>query len=104
MPLRFVAKKPEAPVPEKAAVEETSNNKAAPVEIPSASEPQQEQVQDQPQQESSAHNNNSEVSPFQLKLNQLQEMGFPNTSRNIELLVKHNGDLILTIKDLLEEL
>lgn len=39
---------------------------------------------------------------FEQKLKQLEEMGFPNRSKNIEFLVKRNGDMILVVKDLLD--
>jgi len=41
-------------------------------------------------------------SPFESKLNQLEEMGFSNKTRNIEFLVKRKGDMIHVVKDLLE--
>jgi len=43
-----------------------------------------------------------ESSPFESKLAQLEEMGFDNRFRNIELLMKRKGDMILVVKDLLE--
>ena len=43
-----------------------------------------------------------ELSPFEAKLKQLEEMGFVNRERNIETLVKRSGDLVKTIRDLLE--
>jgi hypothetical protein len=45
-----------------------------------------------------------ELNPFQLKLNQLADMGFSNTARNIQLLVKFHGDLVPTIRELLDEI
>jgi len=42
-------------------------------------------------------------SPFENKLKQLEEMGFPNRARNIEALVKHNGDMTFVVKDLLDD-
>lgn len=40
--------------------------------------------------------------PFEHKLKQLEEMGFSNRAKNIEYLVKRNGDMILVVKDLLD--
>jgi len=37
---------------------------------------------------------------FVQKLSQLQEMGFTNRQRNIEVLVKNNGNIIETVRDL----
>jgi hypothetical protein len=113
IPLNFVAKKQEEkkeeatiPVDEKPVTAEDDATKAsgATVDIPTPSEPQQEEQQQPEQRQEESTPSNIEATPFQLKLNQLQEMGFPNTRRNIELLVKHSGDLVLAIKDLLEEL
>jgi len=42
------------------------------------------------------------ISNLESKLHQLQEMGFGNDEQNTELLTKHNGDLLLTVKDLIE--
>jgi hypothetical protein len=41
-------------------------------------------------------------SPFEAKLAQLEEMGFTNRGRNIDLLVKRKGDMLRVVKDLLE--
>jgi len=41
-------------------------------------------------------------SPFETKLKQLEEMGFLNRPHNIELLVKYHGDMVQTVKVLLE--
>jgi len=41
-------------------------------------------------------------SPFESKLKQLEEMGFINRGRNIEVLVKNKGDMVLVVRDLLE--
>jgi len=43
-----------------------------------------------------------EVTPFEAKLAQLEEMGFTNRGRNVDLLVKRKGDMIRVVKDLLE--
>jgi len=42
-------------------------------------------------------------SPFQSKLIQLEEMGFRDRTANIELLIKHGGNLLKSVKDLLEK-
>jgi len=42
------------------------------------------------------------ISPFEAKLRQLEEMGFINKQKNIELLVKHKGDMLQAVKFLLE--
>jgi len=44
----------------------------------------------------------SEISPFESKLVLLEEMGFPDRQGNVKLLVKHTGDMVLVIKELLE--
>lgn len=41
--------------------------------------------------------------PFQVKLGQLEEMGFTNRSKNIESLIKNSGDVLKTVKELLEK-
>ncbi len=43
------------------------------------------------------------ASPFEIKLQQLSDMGFGNRSRCIDLLVQFQGDMIETVKQLLEE-
>jgi len=43
-----------------------------------------------------------QISNLESKLHQLKEMGFGNDEQNTELLSKHNGDLLLTVKDLIE--
>jgi len=45
---------------------------------------------------------NVTISPFESKLNQLEEMGFVNRNNNVELLVKFNGDMLQTVRALLE--
>lgn len=42
------------------------------------------------------------MTPFEQKLKQLEEMGFVNKQRNIELLVQHKGDMLQAVKYLLE--
>jgi len=42
-------------------------------------------------------------SPFEVKLKQLEDMGFTDRARNIELLIKHNGQLVTVVKTLLDE-
>jgi len=43
-----------------------------------------------------------EANPFEAKLQQLEDMGFENRALNIELLVKYKGDMIATVRNLLE--
>jgi hypothetical protein len=43
-----------------------------------------------------------QISPFEAKLNQLEEMGFNDKSRNIFTLVHRKGDLVQAIRDLLD--
>jgi len=43
-----------------------------------------------------------EQHPFESKLKQLDEMGFSDRVKNISLLVKHNGDMLAVVRDLLE--
>jgi len=42
------------------------------------------------------------ISAFEAKLQQLEEMGFSDRPRNVELLVKCNGDMVSVVRDLLE--
>jgi len=58
---------------------------------------------------SDASNNNTkeaqgqgQVSPFEKKVRQLSEMGFNDKMRNIQLLLQNNGDMLETVKSLLE--
>lgn len=44
----------------------------------------------------------TELSPFESKLKQLEEMGFVNRQKNIEFLVRSKGDMLETVKFLLE--
>jgi len=41
------------------------------------------------------------ISPFELKVQQLEEMGFPNRALNIQLLIQSKGDIIQVVKKLL---
>jgi hypothetical protein len=43
-----------------------------------------------------------ELSPFEAKLVQLEDMGFVDREKNIERLVRNSGDLVRTIRELLE--
>jgi len=43
-----------------------------------------------------------EPSPFEVKLKQLEDMGFSDKQRNVELMVKNNGDMLQVVRDLLE--
>jgi len=43
-----------------------------------------------------------EVTLFESKLQQLEEMGFESRALNIELLVKYKGDMIATVRNLLQ--
>eukprot|EP01114_Cavostelium_apophysatum_P022267 TRINITY_DN799_c0_g1_i1.p1 TRINITY_DN799_c0_g1~~TRINITY_DN799_c0_g1_i1.p1 ORF type:complete len:292 (+),score=93.14 TRINITY_DN799_c0_g1_i1:100-975(+) len=45
----------------------------------------------------------AEDAPFQSKMNQLEEMGFRDRSKNIEVLINNGGDLLQSVKDLLEK-
>jgi len=42
------------------------------------------------------------ATPFEQKLKQLEEMGFADRAKNIELLVKFNGDIVRVVKSLLD--
>jgi len=42
------------------------------------------------------------VTPFEQKLKQLEEMGFLDKARNIDLLVKFSGDIVRVVKTLLD--
>ena len=55
-------------------------------------EPKVEEKKSQPKQ----------LSPFEAKLKQLEEMGFTNALQNINVLVKYNGDMLNAVKHLLE--
>jgi len=41
--------------------------------------------------------------PFQAKLRQLEEMGFNSRTRNIEILIRNGGDVLRSVKDLLDK-
>jgi len=41
--------------------------------------------------------------PFQSKLKQLEDMGFISKTNNIEALINNNGDVLETVKELLEK-
>jgi len=43
-----------------------------------------------------------QVSPFELKVQQLEEMGFSNRALNIQLLIQTKGDIIQVVKKLLD--
>jgi len=43
-----------------------------------------------------------QLTPFEIRLKQLEEMGFVNKQKNIELLVRFKGDMLQTVKVLLE--
>lgn len=62
------------------------------------------EVQAEVKQEVRPEVEEQEPNLFQQKLNQLAEMGFANTERNIELMVRFKGDLVPTIRELLEEM
>jgi len=72
-------KAPESPKKEEKAPESPKRETSKPIDIPSKKE-----------------------SPFESKLKQLEEMGFMNRGRNIEILVKNKGDMVLVVRDLLE--
>jgi len=42
------------------------------------------------------------ISAFEAKLQQLDEMGFSDRPRNVQLLVKWNGDMVFVVRDLLD--
>lgn len=63
------------------------------VEQPVAPEPKpKEDLQEQPK-----------VSAFEAKLQQLEEMGFFDRSKNVQLLVRCNGDMVTVVRLLLED-
>jgi outer membrane biosynthesis protein TonB len=80
-----IAKKEEIKVAEKIA----EQPKPVAVEAP---KPAKQETQEEPK---TSH-------PFEVKLKQLDEMGFTDRSKNIALLVKNQMDLVKTIRDLLE--
>jgi len=43
-----------------------------------------------------------QISPFELKVQQLEEMGFANRALNIQLLIQAKGDIIQVVKKLLD--
>jgi len=59
-------------------------------------EPKKEEVKEEKKEQSAPV-----IDPFTAKLNQLNDMGFTNRERNINLLMKHKGDLVAVVKDLL---
>jgi len=46
---------------------------------------------------------NSQELPFQAKLRQLEEMGFTSRTRNIEILIRNGGDVLRSVKNLLDK-
>jgi len=80
------------PVPSPQHVNQNRNPNPEVVEV----ESKQEVEEDEPQP-------NREELPFQLKLRQLEEMGFSSRSRNIEVLIRNGGDVLRAVKDLLDK-
>jgi len=79
-----VEKKVDTPVTTSPVPQRTS----VPQQTTTTSVPQQTTPQPQPH-------------PFEVKLQQLEEMGFQNKPRNIELMVKYGGDMMQVVRDLL---
>jgi len=50
-----------------------------------------------------SRNLNEKGLPFQTKLKQLEDMGFTSRTNNIEALINNNGDVLETVKELLEK-
>jgi hypothetical protein len=76
-----------------------------PLQVVSKEEPKVEPKKEEPKEEPKKEELKKEepkVSAFEAKLHQLEEMGFVTKERNVELLVKHKGDMIAVVKDLLE--
>jgi len=81
------------------------------VEVPKPKvSPKEEKVEVQPSPIASNSNSAAPIaeadakpiSPFEIKVKQLEEMGFLERATNIELLVKYRGDIVQVIKKLLE--
>jgi len=60
------------------------------------------QTVDNKKEEIVSEETKKELTSFETKLNQLGEMGFLNKNKNIELLIKNGGDILVTVKNLLE--
>lgn len=65
--------------------------------------PNEEIVSSDEEIEVANESNNQKELPFQSKLTQLEEMGFLNRGRNIELLIQNAGDVLKTVKQLLDK-
>jgi len=100
-PVSIVAETPkvEQPAPK---VEQPT---PAPVPVPSApvvpSQPQAPKIPETILQSQSPKEDRP-LSPFEQKLKQLEEMGFLNRAKNVELMVKHSGDMVRIVRDLLD--
>jgi len=95
-PLRVVqpAKEPMKPVENAANI--APFRPLTPLRVVKEEPKKEEPKKEEPQKEEPT------ASPFEAKLQQLEEMGFLNRQRNIELLVKWKGDVITAVMDLLE--
>jgi len=72
-----------------------------PTNIPKKEEPAPI-VAEEPKKVEEPKKEQPKISAFEAKLQQLEEMGFSDRPRNIQLLVKWNGDMVLVVRDLLE--
>jgi len=77
-----------APVPVPVKVEAPQVQK---IETPKVESPKVEVKNEAPKQ----------LTPLEAKLVQLEEMGFADKIQNINILIKNNGDMLNTVKDLL---
>jgi len=69
---------------------------------PEVREESKQEVDEDPESNSNSNPIREEF-PFQLKLRQLEEMGFSSRSRNIEVLIRNGGDVLRAVKDLLDK-
>lgn len=72
------------------------------VEQPKPAEaPKQEEVKKEEAPKVEEKKEELKKDPFTMKLDQLEEMGFKDRAHNVNLMMKHRGDLVAVVKELL---
>jgi len=74
---------------------------SSPKAEPKVEEPKKEEPKVEAPKKEEPKKEEKVVSPFEDKLNQLVSMGFVDTKKNLELLVKHKGDMVKAVTELL---
>jgi len=108
-PINTSVDKPSAPKQEEpSGKQEEDSNRLYPeltnvtVSVPPIVEQPSVPIVDTKQEEIIPQETKKELTAFETKLKQLEEMGFLVRNKNIELLIKNGGDLLVTVKNLLE--